>query len=130
MAMTARGADAYRQTQAQSSSPLELVVMLYDGAIRFLREAREAAAKHDIAGRGTAISRTLAILAELQGTLNLAEGGDVARELDRLYSYMTRRLLDVATKGDINAATEVQKLLTTLRDSWSQIAAQGVGVVR
>jgi flagellar protein FliS len=122
--MSPRGADAYRRTAVQSSSPLGLVVMLYDGAIKFMLEAREAIARNDVHARTTAVSRALAIIAELQNTLNLKEGGDVARELDRLYSYMSTRLLDVTGKADDNAAKEVHKLLTTLREGWSQIAAQ------
>ena len=122
MVMGPRGAEAYRRTEAQSSSPLGLVVMLYDGAIKFVLEAREAIARNDVRARTHAVTRTLAIIAELQNTLNVKDGGEVARELDRLYSYMSARLLDVTAKADDEAAKEVQKLLTTLREGWSQIA--------
>ena len=130
MSMMPRGAEAYRRTSVQSSSPLELVVMLYDGAIRFVIEAREAIARNDVRARTTAVSRALAIVAELQNTLNLKDGGDIGRELDRLYSYMSARLFEVTSKGDDDAAKEVHKLLTTLRDGWSQIVASGVTVQR
>jgi flagellar protein FliS len=123
--MGPRGAEAYKRTSVQSSSPLQLVVMLYDGAIRFVIEAREAIARNDVRGRSHAVSRTLAIIAELQNTLNLKDGGEVGRELDRLYSYINARLLEVTAQGDDAAAREVQKLLTTLREGWSQIAAGG-----
>lgn len=125
MVMGPRGAEAYKRTSVQSSSPLQLVVMLYDGAIRFVIEAREAIARNDVRGRSHAVSRTLAIIAELQNTLNLKDGGEVGRELDRLYSYINARLLEVTAQGDDAAAREVQKLLTTLREGWSQIAAGG-----
>jgi flagellar protein FliS len=121
--MSPRGADAYRRTAVQSSSPLGLVVMLYDGAIRFVLEARDAIARKDVSARTNAVSRALAIVAELQNTLNVKDGGEVAQELDRLYTYMSGRLLDVTAKADDEAAKEVHKLLTTLRDAWSQIAA-------
>ena len=87
-------------------------------------EAREAIVKNDVRARTTSVSRALAIIGELQNTLNLKDGGEVGRELDRLYSYMSARLLDVTGKADDDAAKEVQKLLTTLRDGWSQIASQ------
>jgi flagellar secretion chaperone FliS len=125
VAIGARGADVYRRTEVQSSSPVGLVVMLYDGALRFINEAREAIARQDVRARTTAVSKTLAIIAELQNTLNMREGGEVAAELDRLYSYMSTRLLDVTAKSDVTAANEVHKLLTTLRDGWSQVAAAG-----
>jgi flagellar secretion chaperone FliS len=128
VAMSPRGAEAYRRTEAQSSSPLGLVVMLYDGAIKFTLEAREAIARDDVGARTTAVSRALAIIAELQNTLNVKDGGEVARELDRLYAYMSARLFDVTARADDEAAKEVQKLLTTLREGWSQIAGHaGVG---
>ena len=117
-----RGAEAYRQTEARSRSPLELVVMLYDGALRFVGEAIDADAARQIARRGQAISKTIAIVGELQSTLNVESGGQLAVELDKLYGYMQQRLLDVTLKKDTNALKEVQKLLTTLRDAWSQIS--------
>jgi flagellar protein FliS len=119
-----RGAEAYRQTEARSRSPLELVVMLYDGALRFVGNAMEADARGHRGDRGAAISRALAVLGELQSTLNLAEGGDVARELDRLYTYMQQRLLDVTVHDDRKALDEVRRLLTPLRSSWAELAAQ------
>jgi flagellar protein FliS len=122
MAVMPRGAEAYRQTEARSRSPLELVVMLYDGALRFIAEAVEADANRQIARRGHAISRTLAIIGELQNTLNVKEGGDLAAELDRLYAYMQQRLLDVTMKKDKSALPEVQKLLSMLREAWMKIA--------
>ena len=123
--MSPRGADAYRKTSVQSSSPLELVVMLYDGAIRFVLEARDAIARNDVRARTTAVSRALAIVAELQNTLNVKEGVEVARELDRLYAYMNTRLFEITAKADDHAAQEVHKLLVTLREGWAQIAAKG-----
>lgn len=118
-----RGAEAYRRIEAESRSPMELVVMLYDGAIRFVGQARAAMARKDVAARGEAISRVLTIVAELQNTLNVDEGGTIAQELDRLYTYINLRLLDVTAKQDATALDEVEKVLVTLRDGWAQIAA-------
>jgi flagellar protein FliS len=117
-----RGADAYRRIEADSRSPLELVVMLYDGALRFLNDARDAHQAKDLIRRGCAVSRAMAIVAELQNTLNLREGGAVGAELDRLYTYISGRLVAVNATGDAAALDEVSKLLTTVRDAWQQIA--------
>jgi flagellar secretion chaperone FliS len=119
-----RGADAYRRMEAESRSPMELVVMLYDGAIRFVGDAKNAIARNDVRARTEATRRALDIVSELQNTLNVEEGGDIARELDRLYSYMSTKLLDV-TRGDAAAAEEIHKLLCTLRDGFSQAATSG-----
>jgi len=117
-----RAAQAYRRVESESRSPLELVVMLYDGALRFLADAREAAARGDIRARGQAISRVLAITGELQNTLDVEKGGTVAAQLDDLYTYVTSRLIDVTLKQDVTAIDEVHTLLTPLRDAWGQIA--------
>ncbi len=116
-----RGAEAYRRVNADTRSPLELVVMLYDGALRFVGEARDAADRNDIVTRTRAVSRALAIVSELQNTLRIEDGGDVARELDRLYSYMTTRLLDSNVKRDRKALDEVHRLLSTVREGWAQV---------
>jgi flagellar protein FliS len=116
--------NAYRQVEVQSRSPLELVVMLYDGALASVSEARAAAKTGDSRKRTAATSKALAIICALQETLNLAEGGAIAAELDRLYHYVSRRLLDVTVNQDLDALAEVHKLLSGLRDAWQQIAMQ------
>jgi flagellar protein FliS len=119
-----RAAQAYRRVESESRSPLELVVMLYDGALRFLTEAGAAAARGDIRARSHAVSRVLAIVAELQNTLDVEKGGPVADQLDDLYTYITSRLLDVALKADFTAIDEAHQLLTPIRDAWAQAATQ------
>jgi flagellar secretion chaperone FliS len=124
MSSTARGLSSYRNTQVQSRTPLELVVMLYDGALRFMGTARDAIERRDIPARRDALSRTLAIISELQSTLNLQQGGQVAVELDRLYSYSNARLLDAAMKNDVVAIDDVKHVFEILRDGWNAIATQ------
>jgi flagellar protein FliS len=121
--MLARGAAAYRRVDAQSRSPLELVVMLYDGGLRFVGEAREATSRGDRLARANAISRALAIVGELQNTLNMEQGGAIAEELDRLYTYLTSRLVEATTAGGVEPLDEAQTLLGMLRDAWDQAAA-------
>lgn len=123
MSGAARGALAYRTVDAQSRSPLELVVMLYDGGIRFLGEARDAHERKDAWGRARAVSKALGIVGELRSTLNLEDGGELAQELDRLYDYMMNRLLEVTTKRDLSGIDEVQRLLVSLREGWVQVSA-------
>ena len=121
------GAQAYRRIQAESRSPVDLVLMLYDGALRFTGEARRAMARNDVPARAAAVDRVLAIIAELQNTLDVDRGGPIAAELDRLYTYMNTRLLDVTVRQDAAPLDDVQKVLTTLRDGWAQIAETGAG---
>ncbi len=118
----ARGAEAYYQTHVQSRSPLELVVMLYDGALRFCDQAATAMDAGDMTTKAVAMSRAFAVLAELQNTLNVKDGGDVARQLDALYAHMHDRLLDANVQRSSAPIRDVIRLLTPLRDAWSQVA--------
>ena len=124
--MSGRGLNTYRQTQVQSRTPLELVVMLYDGALVSLSSARAAIERRDIASRRDAIGRALAIISELQSTLNMEQGGEVAAQLDELYEFASRRLLDATIKNEVTPVDEVSRVFTTLRDAWQTIAAPPV----
>jgi len=117
------GLHAYRKTEVQSRTPLELVVMLYDGALRFIGVAKDAIGRGDIRGRSEAISRTLAIISELQSTLDLERGGEMAASLDDMYRYLTQRMVQATVKNDAAPLDEAKRLLETLRDGWQQIAA-------
>lgn len=119
----ARAAQAYRATEVQSQSPLEAVVALYAGAIRFMRAAVDAVERRDLVAKRDAMSRAMAIITHLQTTLNLAEGGEVARELDRIYGYVTARLLDANARQDAAPLRESIQLLTGLHDAWAAIAS-------
>jgi flagellar protein FliS len=109
----------------QSRSPLELVVMLYDGALQSLAKAKAAIEQHDTIARADAVSRALAIVTELQGTLDMQQGGSIAEELDRLYAFAISRLLDVTLKQDVTALDDVIRTLKPLRDGWAEIAQPG-----
>lgn len=119
------GLHAYRKTEVQSRTPLELVVMLYDGAIRFLGVARDAIGRGDIRGRAEATSRALAIISELQSTLDVDRGGEFALTLDDMYRYITQRVVQATVKNDAAPLDEARHLLETLRDGWHTIAAGG-----
>ena len=125
-----RGLSTYRQTQVQSRTPLELVVMLYDGALKFLHLTREAAERRDLPARRDASSRALAIVSELQSTLNMAEGGEIAERLDALYGYVNMRILDAARENSVTPLDDAIRVLETLRESWVSIAAPIDGAVR
>ena len=114
--------NAYQQIEANGSNGAQLVVLLYDGAIRFLGEAKSCAESGDRRGKAAAISRTLSILAELQSTLRIEEGGEIAKSLDRLYTYITEKVLDANLKGNASGIDEAIRLLRTLNSAWMEIA--------
>jgi flagellar protein FliS len=123
MTPTGRAAQHYLQTQVRSRTPLELVVLLYDGALRSVTAAIDAVGRRDIAARRDAVSRTMAIVSELQSSLDLERGGAIAAELDELYGWMTSRLLDATVRQEAAPLREVARVLEILRDGWQQIAA-------
>jgi flagellar protein FliS len=126
MTTSGRGAQQYLQTQVRSRTPLELVVMLYDGALRAVATAAEAQAKRDIRTRRDNVSKALGILAELQSSLDREQGGKIAEELDELYAWMTSRLVDATVKQDVKPLNEVKRVLQILLDAWQQVAANPV----
>jgi flagellar protein FliS len=121
-AIAARGINSYRLTEIQSRSPLELVVMLYDGALRFTADAREAMVRRDIRARQQHLSRALAIVSELQSTLDMDTGGEVAEHLDKLYGFVRDRLMDASATQDLQPLDEARRVLTTLREGWLAIS--------
>lgn len=96
--------------------------MLYDGALRQSAVAIEAMERGDIPARRTALSKTMAIISELQSTLDMARGGDIAVELDRLYTWMTDSLVRATVQQDPTPIHEARKILGILRDGWQQAA--------
>jgi flagellar protein FliS len=119
-------ARAYQAQAVLTASPGQLVLMLFDGALRFLGQAQEAFASPDTGPRrieriNQSIVRAQNILVELQSTLNLEAGGDYARNLDRLYDYYLRRLLEANLKKTVQPVNEVEGLLRQLRDGWAEM---------
>ncbi len=119
-----RGINAYRQTEVQSRSPLELVVMLYDGALRFMREAKAGFEQRDIRKRAEAVSRTMAIIDQLQNTLDMKAGGDIAKSLDQLYTFVRDRMLQASMHQDSKPVDDAIAVMSNLRDAWGEISAR------
>lgn len=125
--VTPYGARNYFRTQVESASPMELVAMLYDGGVREADAAHEAMVSGNIPARRTAMNKLMAIIAELQNTLDMTKGGRIAEELDNLYTYMLSLLLKAITEQDARPIDEVRKLLATLADGWREAARTPAG---
>jgi len=105
-----------------TSDPVTLVVLLYDKAVLSLKGAIEAIGRNQIEARWRANNRAMEIIKHLILTLDMEKGGEIASNLEAIYGYMLRRLLDVDMKNDARAAEEVIQLLEPLRSSWSELA--------
>jgi flagellar protein FliS len=111
----------YVSTQVSTADRLQLVVMLYDGAITFLNQAKEKMAAQDTAGKGLYLGKALDIIAELNASLNFQEGKEVAANLFHLYNFMTAHLTRANLNWDAAAIDDVIKMLGELRDAWEEV---------
>ena len=123
MLTISRGAQAYYKAQVESQSPLENVVALYDGMLRYLNAALDAAAggRHD--ARRESLSRALAIACELQAVLSMDAGGEVAQSLDRFYANLITGIVAANREGSAPAIEACIDLVRRVRDAWAQVAA-------
>jgi len=119
-------ARAYQTQSVMTASPGQLVLMLYDGALKFLNFAEEAfnlpednPRRYEIINVN--IQKAQNILAELRGNLNREAGGELAVTLDRLYDYYERRLFEANIKKKVEAIREVSRFIKELRDAWSEM---------
>lgn len=113
------------ETEVAAASPHKLIVMLFDGACAAIRAAQIQMQHGDIAAKGMAISKAIAIIENgLRASLDIKAGGELAANLDALYDYMNGRLLQANLKNDAALLEEVLHLLTDLRNSWNAIGQQ------
>ncbi|MCS6950522.1 MAG: flagellar export chaperone FliS [Armatimonadota bacterium] len=113
--------EVYQQTQVGTASPTRLVVMLYDGAIRFLKQGQAAIQQRDHERQNHCLVRAQRIIAALMGALNLEEGGEIARNLLALYQFMHEQLVLANLEDDADRVQRVCQMLESLREAWAQV---------
>jgi flagellar protein FliS len=111
---------AYRQFSVQGSTPLGLVVMLYDGAIASLQRAITAIEVHDTPKKCAQLNRAQAIIMQLEGTLNFEVGGEVAQTLKALYVYARAQMLKANIENSPQVLLSLMEKLSTVREAWSE----------
>ena len=116
-----KAAHAYFKTNVSTTDQGHLLIMLYDGALKFLQQAREKILAKDYAAKGLLISKVIDIINELAGSLNMEKGGSLATNLNNLYFLCTARLLQANLKLDLNALDSVVKILEGLRSAYAEI---------
>ena len=112
---------AYRQQAILTAPPGRLVVMLYDGCLRFLFQSAHAMREGDRQTSLQRMRRAEAIIDELTITLDHDRGGVIASRLQGIYAFSRRQLLDAWRDGDADKIDEVSGLLSELRDAWAEI---------
>ena len=114
----------YQQSSVQTASPAQLVVMLYDGAIRFLKQSIEGIETKNIEITNTNLIKTQKIVNELIASLNFDY--PIAHDLLRIYEYMSQQLIVANLKKDKAIAQEVLEHLVELKEAWFQVAKSGL----
>jgi flagellar secretion chaperone FliS len=119
---------SYRTVSVDTASPGKLILMLYDGALRFLRTAEDGFALDCPRQRQETIHNNImkaeAIVQELQRCLNVRDGGDFAVNMFRLYDFMMQQLIDANIAKDPEKIRTVLRLLGDVRDAWAQMLSE------
>ncbi len=123
------GFNAYKQVGVKTASQGKLVVMLYEGAVSHIEKAialvsEDGKIKADsIEAYGNHIQKVMDIISELEVSLDMEKGGDIAKNLMSLYIYFNKVLLDCSISHDLKKLKEIKGLLSELHQSWTQAAA-------
>lgn len=114
---------SYRSTEILTASKESVLILLYEGGIRFLKQAIEAVERKDTTEKARLIGRVQDIVNDLQATLNHKEGGDLAASLNALYLFISDRLIAGNQDNDAEKLQEALAIFTTLLEAWRQALA-------
>jgi flagellar secretion chaperone FliS len=114
----------YKQTSIQSASREKLLLMLYEGAIKFMKLAMTSMEQKKLADKGINIGRAYDIILELNNTLDHKVGGDVSKNLEQLYMFITEQLTHANIKNDVQHLKNALKVTETLYDGWVKAVEQ------
>jgi len=119
---TAFTATTFQPNQITNADPAQLIVLLYSGALSRIAQAQQWGKKNDLLQAGLAISKAQAIVGELRQSLDLESGGEIAKNLDRLYAYLHELMVKAMLVNRFEPLNEATKLLTELQGAWTKIA--------
>ena len=121
--MSVNAYQMYKKTQVSTASQGDLLLMLFDGAIRFANQGRQAIAEQDMEQANVKLLRAQDIVTELMISLDLDQG-EIAENLYQLYSFIYELLVEANIKKDVNLIDQAVRFLTELRDTWRQVVGQ------
>jgi flagellar secretion chaperone FliS len=111
----------YKRSNIETAGKLGLIIMCYERAIQLLTQVKDHIQEKEMVKKAQKVKKVLDIISELQGCLNMEKGGQIARNLDSLYSYITKRLLVGDIRKDLTVYDEAIRILTELKDAWQTI---------
>jgi flagellar protein FliS len=112
---------AYKKTVIETTDRVQIVLMLYDGALNHLKRAKLKISSGDIMSKGHHFSKATSIVGELSNVLDMEKGGDISANLRRLYDYVQQRLLYANMHNDIKSLEEAEEVLNTIRSGWKEM---------
>jgi len=112
---------SYQRTNVHTADQRTLIIMLYDGLIRFLRKARQKIEANDVEGAHNYLVRSREVVSELLATLKPEKGGEIGQNLQRLYSYAFNRIVEANLYKDGQMVEEVIRIMSTLREGWASM---------
>ncbi|MGM0577154.1 MAG: flagellar export chaperone FliS [Myxococcota bacterium] len=121
------GRNRYKQARFETAQPGDLVVMLYDGIIRFVRDAARAMEEDDIQLTGGAIERALDIITYLHAVLDADKAPDVAKSLEQTYGAWSTLLVKARAERDVESLRAIGEQVVDLREAWVQVNQQAKG---
>ena len=116
--------NAYKQTAVTTASREQVLIMLYEAAIKHLKKASECCQTKDLAGKGVAVGKAHDIINELSNTLDFTVGGEIAKNLERLYAFMIEQIVQGNLNNDPLKFDAARKLLENLLEGWKGAIAQ------
>lgn len=119
------GIQQYQQTHILTSSGVQLVVVLYDGAIQSMQLAREAILANNQVDKARFLRRAVNVVTELSNVLDMERGGEIAVSLRRLYDYVLAELMQANLHHQADRLNGPIRCLTTLREAWQTISSKG-----
>jgi flagellar protein FliS len=114
----------YRKTDVETAGRLDLVVMCYENAIRFLKQAKGHYESNAFEEKARALQKVLDIISELKGALNIEKGQKIAINLNAIYDYLLTSLLEGDIRRDLNAFESAIRIMAELKEAWETIASR------
>lgn len=111
----------YRKTVISTTDKVQIIYMLYEGALNHLKIARRKIESGDTMSKGQHFSKATAIISELSNVLDMEKGGEISRNLRSLYEYVLQRLLYANLNNDISAIEDTEKVIETLKSGWKEM---------
>lgn len=118
------GAQAYRKNATLSASPVQLVIMLYDGALRFMEEGKRAMVAKDYETQNTKLQKAQKIVIELTSSLDFARGGDISKNLFNLYMFVIDEMVAGNIEDNPSRIDNAMKTMSDLREGWIDVERQ------